>query len=93
MFCPLVCRVIGFRPGDPTAGPLPATMPAPLVPPPAGMQRVDLRRMSMEELHAAAAATQPRDVFAALLPDPPGGQGAGLARRNLFSCVRVAHCA
>lgn len=48
-------------------------MPAPLVAPPAGMQRVDLRQMSMDELHAAAAATQPRDVFAALLPDPPGG--------------------
>lgn len=74
----LSCRsFIGFRPGDPTAGPPPATMPAPGVPQPRGLTTVDLRQTTMAELHAQAAATQPRDVFAALLPNPPGAAPLG----------------
>ena len=67
-----MCRYIGFRPGDPTATPPPTAMPPPTVPPPPGSRTIDLRQMSMAELHAEAAATQIRDIFAALLPDPPG---------------------
>jgi len=47
-------------------------MPQPTVPPPAGCKVLDLRSMTMAQLHAEAAATQTKDVFAGLLPDPPG---------------------
>lgn len=67
-----VCRFIGYRPGDPTAGMPPATMPPPSVPPPAALKDIDLREMSMAQLSAEAAATQTRDMFVGLLPDPPG---------------------
>ena len=71
--CCICCRFIGYRPGDPTAAVPPAVMPAPSVPaPPGGLKTLDLRQMSMAQLHAEAAATQTRDLFAALLPDPPG---------------------
>lgn len=46
--------------------------------------------MSMEELRAAAAATQPRDVFEVLLPDPPGWSGADSPARN--QTMRDALC-
>ncbi|KAI7840273.1 hypothetical protein COHA_006055 [Chlorella ohadii] len=64
---------IGYRPGDPTAAVPPAAMPRPGVPPPpGGLKTLDLRQMTMAQLHAEAAATHTRDLFAALLPDPPG---------------------
>lgn len=50
----------------------PATMPPPSVPPPAALKDIDLREMSMAQLSAEAAATQTRDMFVGLLPDPPG---------------------
>lgn len=50
-------------------------MPAATVrPPPGGLKTLDLRHMTMAQLHAEAAATQTRDLFAALLPDPPGAR-------------------
>ena len=66
------CSYIGYRPGDPTAGPPPAAMPAPAVEPAAGSKVIDLREMSMAQLMAEAATTHSRDFFAALLPNPPG---------------------
>jgi hypothetical protein len=47
-------------------------MPDPAFPPTADVKPIDLREMSMAQLVAEAATTQARDVFAALLPDPPG---------------------
>lgn len=77
---PARCRFIGYRPGDPTAGQPPPTFPASGVPPPpGGLKTIDLRQMSMAQLHAEAAATQTQDVFAALLPDPPGAWAAWAA--------------
>ena len=70
--CFLPCSYIGYRPGDPTAGPPPAAMPAPAVEPAAGSRVIDLRGMSMAQLMAEAATTHSRDFFAALLPNPPG---------------------
>lgn len=71
--CAQKCRFIGYRPGDPTAATPPAAMPAATVrPPPGGLKTLDLCHMTMAQLHAEAAATQTRDLFAALLPDPPG---------------------
>jgi len=61
-------------------------MPRPGVPPPpGGLKTLDLRQMTMAQLHAEAAATHTRDLFAALLPDPPGTlcqQTVGRGRRR-----------
>lgn len=50
-------------------------MPAPAVPAPPGLKVLDLRQVTMAELHAEAAATLERDPFEVLLPDPPGAIG------------------
>lgn len=48
-------------------------MPGPALPPAADLKPIDLREMNMAQLSAEASTTQARDIFAALLPDPPGG--------------------
>lgn len=84
-------RFIGFRPGDPTVGELPAQVPPPATQPAddSTPQVVRLRDWSMQQLLAEAAITLAADPFADLLPQPPGRFAAP---RGSHAMAPIATC-
>jgi hypothetical protein len=72
--------LIGFRPGDPTVGTLPPTLPPLQQPPSADVEVIDLAELTQTQICQLAAESAPEvDVFAALLPEAPGAPPHRLA--------------